>query len=115
MITNNYMVILFIFFTILSFLKILYSDHVLNKFFKMIYRRDWLLSFGIIILWVIFIIGFNGQTPYFNINEKDIDRFKISTQKAILAFIIAVFAYLEITIPTFWLVFLIAYYLGEIV
>lgn len=75
----------------------------------------WLVSFIFIIIWSVFILKFNGNSIFYKIDETHLEDYRTATKKAILAFIIAIFAFLEVTIPAYWSVWLAAFFLDEVV
>ena len=71
----------------------------------------WIISFILIILWTIFVFKFNA----IGLIDKDSSRLedmKDATIHGIIGFIISLFAYIDVTIPVFWLILLISYYFG---
>ena len=75
----------------------------------------WVVSCILIILWSIFILKLDGKFMCLNIDETEIENYKKATRKAIFAFIIAIYAFLEITISAFLTVWLTVFYLEEII
>ena len=68
--------------------------------------------FGLIgvVSWSSFILGFDGAKYMTNDNDT-YNSYIEATKRAVLAFIIALFAKLDLTIPVFWLIWLTAFYL----
>tara|TARA_Y100000389_G_C17444908_1_gene510956 strand:+ start:1774 stop:2106 length:333 start_codon:yes stop_codon:yes gene_type:complete len=70
-----------------------------------------IISLSMIILWIIYIYYFNG---YGLINNEKLYNIKTATFHGMIAFIIALFAHIDVTIPVFWLILLISYHIGFI-
>ena len=79
---------------------------------KLIKRPEWTISLIIISLWSLYILKFNAYT-LLDETPQEKRKFKIATIHAIIAFIIALFAYIDLTIPVFWLVLFVVYYIGK--
>ena len=82
------------------------------KLLKLLNRPEWTISIIIISLWSLYILKYDvynllDETP----TEKR--KFKKATIHALVGFIIAVLAYIDLTIPVFWLVWLVVYYLSS--
>ena len=73
-------------------------------------RKHFLLGFIGILCWSIFILELDGAS-YFTNETETYNSYIEYTKKAVLAFIVAIFAKLELTIPVFWLIWLTAFYL----
>lgn len=88
-------------------LRAIYQSKVaINAIKELIGNKKWLVNFSMIIAFSIYIIyNTHNDTSPESIKVKD------SLKKAILAFLIAIFAKLDLTIAPFWLVFVLAYYL----
>ena len=82
------------------------SKKARNKLFELIDNKRWLINFGVIILFIGYIVY-----TIRNDNRDDSRRLKEALKKALLAFIIALFAEVGLTIAPFWLVFTLAYYM----
>ena len=82
------------------------SKKARNKLFELIENKRWLINFGVIIVF----IGYIVYTVR-NDNSDDSRKLKEALKKALLAFIIALFAEIGLTIAPFWLVFTLAYYM----
>ena len=82
------------------------SKKARNKLFELIDNKRWLINFGVIILFIGYIVY-----TIRNDNSDDSRRLKEALKKALLAFIIALFAEVGLTIAPFWLVFTLAYYM----
>ena len=111
---NNMYISLFVVIFIASF-DILTDEYSKIKIMRLLKRPIWLLATSMIVLWSIIILVYNGKTFFIDINDEDLNKYQEATKKAILAFIIAVFAYIENTIPVYWLVWIIAFYLDDVV
>jgi Na+-translocating ferredoxin:NAD+ oxidoreductase RnfD subunit len=70
---------------------------------RMLTNINFLISITIAILFSIYIY----KLP----NTKENERIKDSTKEAVLALIIAILAYIEITVLPFWLILVVSYYL----
>ena len=82
------------------------SKKARSKLLELISNRRWLINFLIIILFIGYIIY---ETK--NDMSKDSEKTKEALKRAILAFMIALFAEVGLTIAPFWLVFTLAYYM----
>jgi hypothetical protein len=90
-------------FTVLTILNILYKRlHMIKELLR---DKFFILNICTIILFCIYVINFSNENN--KRREIEIDAIK----KAILAIIIATFAYLDMIVGSFWLVYIIAYYL----
>ena len=65
-------------------------------------------SFFLIIIWCFLVYVYSTLK---NVSKENVEKVKNATKKALLAFIIAFFAKLDLVIAPFWLVWIIAYYL----
>ena len=76
-----------------------------GKKYNLIYQSFnnpyWIISILIIIIWCTYIF-YNAD----NIDPREV----VATQAALVAFIIAYFAHLDLTISAFWLVWLVSYF-----
>ena len=72
---------------------------------KLLTNKKWLINFIFIILWSVYILSLDNPQ-----NSEEVMNLKKSVKKAIIALIIALFAFLDLTIAPFWLVFTFAYY-----
>ena len=77
-----------------------------KKVFELLNTGEWKLDF-------LFIVLFCSYIFYSTKNSKDINdiRRRDALKKSIIAFIIAIFAELGLTIATFWLVFTFSFYM----
>jgi hypothetical protein len=73
-------------------------------------NKHFLLGVAGIVIWSIFILGFNGAS-YFTDDDNIFNSYIEATKHAVLAFIVAIFAKLELTIPVFGFIWLTAFYL----
>ena len=64
----------------------------------------------VIIIWCLYIFQFNAFN-IFNKQPHELENFKRATIHAIIALIIAIFTYIGLTIPTFWFVLIVAYFI----
>lgn len=80
-----------------------------EKFYNLITNKFWVINAILIIIFYLFV---NLSHYINNKSEKKKDRSKIkdASQKAMIAFIIAVFSSIDITIVPFWFVFSFAYF-----
>lgn len=91
-------------FMILTLINIFYKRLHLIK--ELLRDKYFTINVCFIILFCIYVINFSNENNN-DRREVEIDAIK----KAILAVIIATFAYLDMIIGSFWLVFIVAYYL----
>ena len=73
-------------------------------------HKHFLVGVAGIVIWSIFILELDGAS-YFTNETETYNSYIEATKKAVLAFMIAIFAKLELTIPVFWLIWLTAFYL----
>ena len=92
-------------FFILMIRKILTGDSFV-RLKKLIKQPVWMFNFLIMCGFILYITQLSD-------NDKEHDKLKEATKKAVLAFVIAMLATLELTIAPFWVVFMAAYYLNE--
>jgi hypothetical protein len=98
----------FVIFIVLTFALIIYrKKHI--KLLKLIIRPEWLGAVIIMTIWSIYILKFSTNNLLKDPDE--IKKFKTATVHGIIAFIIALFSYIDLTIPTFWFIWLIIYYI----
>ena len=98
-----------IFFILLTTSLIIYRGK-LNALIQLVTLPDWILSFLVIIIWCLYIFKFNAFN-IFNKQPDELKNFRRATTHAIIALIIALFTHLGLTIPTFWFVLIVAYFL----
>jgi len=90
----------------------IYLTNILHKghrFAKLVSRKGYLLQLSFIIIWTVIILKFNAF-DYIK-SPEHLHRLRLSTTHGIIALVIASLAYVGLTIPTFWFVMLIAYYI----
>lgn len=78
----------------------MYRNKKYIEFFEMFNDIRWLINLIVVIFFLIYVKIFG---------KNDINLINAS-KKAILGFIIAIFAYLDMTIASFWIIFVLAYY-----
>ena len=100
----------FVIYIILTLSLIIYKKkHI--ELIKLFFRPEWSISFILIIGWSLYILKYNA---YGLLKEhNDLKKFKRATTHSIIAFIIALFAYIDLTIPTFWFVWIISFYIEK--
>ena len=82
------------------------SKKARSKLEELITNKRWLVNFVIIMVFVGYIVYVTK-----NDNSDDAEKTKDALKKALLAFMIALFAEFGLTIAPFWLVFTLAYYM----
>jgi len=70
----------------------------------------YIVSIIIIIFWLLFIFKFKAFNLFIE-DPKRLDRYKTATTHGLIALIIAKFAYMDLTIPTFWFVLITTYFI----
>jgi hypothetical protein len=98
-------------FTLLVIITI-YLTTILHKghrVAKLISRKGYMLQLSIILIWSVIILKFNAF-DYIK-SPENLHRIRVSTTHGIIALVIASLAYVGLTIPTFWFVMLIAYFI----
>jgi len=81
---------------------VLIKSNRFAKIFELLKNPLWLANLFIITIWCLYIL----LQP----NDEKYDKSKDSARKAIVAFIIGIFAFVDLTITPFWLVFTFAYF-----
>ena len=99
---------LIVFFCILVPILI-FQREKLYKIKSLFKKKAWLAGFLSIILWSIFIITNDRGS-----SDKTAIRRYAATQHAIIAFLIAMFAYVDLTIAPFWTIWIVTYFLGDL-
>lgn len=89
-----------IIFVILMIIIQIYKNKKYIELLNLFKNIRWLIHFIILIIFLIYI-------RFFNANNIDLIN---ASKKAILALVIAIFAYLDMTIAPFWIVFVLAYF-----
>jgi len=79
--------------------------HKIRDLFK---KKAWLVGVLSIIIWSIYIFITDRGSK-----DKNAIRRRGATQHAITAFLIAMFAYVDLTIAPFWTIWIVIYYLGD--
>jgi len=82
------------------------SKKARSKLEELVTNKRWLINFIIIMVFVGYIVYVTK-----NDNSDDAEKTKEALKKALLAFMIALFAEFGLTIAPFWLVFTLAYYM----
>jgi hypothetical protein len=90
-------------------LYLVHSWNAAEEIHKLISRPGYILQLAFVIIWSIVVLKFNS----FNIfaSKERSHRLKKATSHGLIALIIATLAYIDLTIPTFWFVMLIAFYI----
>ena len=96
----------FLIFSVLTLYSIVRSPKRINRFIKMFTKKTFLIN-------LLPIIGFSVWT----LTQPDVDelgdnmvRMKHATRQAIVAFMIAVFASIDLVIAPYWLIWIMSYY-----
>ena len=79
---------------------------------ELITNPRWFSLFILSIIWSIYILVFKGKGMIKDNDKKTLERHIEATKKAIVALIIAIFAYIDITIAVYWVVWIMAFYLS---
>lgn len=103
---SNEFIIGLSFFTLLSLVTIFNKKETTYKLFNLVNNRNFLISLVISILLLIYIT----KIPLKDKENKT--KIKKVTNSAIVAFIIALLAYLDLTIAPFWVIWVTSYYLN---
>ena len=91
---------------ILIFIFILIEEKKKDLFYKLVYNKFWLINVFIIVSFYIFVHISNLINKE---DTKDKNKLRDAVNKGLIAFIIAVFSSLDLTIIPFWFVFSFAY------
>lgn len=84
--------------------SVVFSDsEKYNKFKNLFSNKSWLYNFIIILIFCI------SSFFYYPLNSLEIE----ATKKAITAFIIAIFASIDLTIAPFWIIWVLSYSFDE--
>ena len=102
---SNEFIIGLSFFTLLSLVTIFNKKENINKLYNLLNNQNFLISLFISIALLIYIY----KIPFKNKQNKI--KIKKVTNSAIVAFIIALLAYLDLTIAPFWVIWITSYYL----
>lgn len=94
---------------ILLALFLLIEEKKQKAILKLVYNKFWLVNAIIIIIFYIF-INITSYLQKEDKKKKNRNKLRDASHKAMVAFIIAVFASLDITIVPFWFVFSFAYF-----
>ena len=103
---SNEFIIGLSFFTLLSLVTIFNKKETTYKLFNLVNNQNFLISLVISILLLIYIT----KIPLKDKENKT--KIKKVTNSAIVAFIIALLAYLDLTIAPFWVIWITSYYLN---
>ena len=76
-----------------------------KKFIDMFKSKMFLLS-------TIISLAFSGYIYSLSDKSEETAKLKKATEQALIAFLISIFAYLDLRVTPFWLVFIISYYLN---
>ena len=101
----------FVIFIIMTLALMFYRKKHL-KLLKLLKRPEWTISIIIISLWSLYILKYNANDSLDDL-PKEKKKFKKATIHALVGFIIAVLAYIDLTIPVFWLIWFVVYYLSS--
>lgn len=93
-----------------NFIYLIFSNKTrLNKLNKIIINKYWVSSFICAILLSIYVFFMNNK---FNLYDKDNQKGAIiATKRAIIGFVTAICAYMDMTIFIFWFIWIISFYL----
>jgi hypothetical protein len=103
---------IFIFLTIGRIVGFFGDDNAKKKAMNLFNRRSFLFSIILILCWSIFILGIGGA-KYLTQDKEVYNSYVDATKKAILAIIVAVFAKMDLVIPVFWFIWLMAFYFSS--
>lgn len=105
---NTDLHISFVIYIIFTLSLIVYKKkHI--ELFKLFFRPEWTISLILIITWSIYILKYEAYGLLQS--SDDLKKFKKATTHGIIAFIIALFAYIDLTIPAYWFIWLISFFL----
>ena len=93
------------FFTLLSLVTIFNKKETTYKLYNLLSNHNFLISLVISILLLVYITKIPIK------DKKNKNKIKKVTNSAIIAFIIALLAYLDLTIAPFWVIWIASYYL----
>lgn len=102
---KNASLIAVVLFTLMASFK---SYEKRKKIMKLITNRSWLINLVIIICFIVY-----TEVSTYNNKSDESKKIKSAIKKSIIAFIIAVFSEIGLTIAPFWLVFVLAYYMED--
>jgi hypothetical protein len=109
--TNTNIHLVFAVYVTLTGLLIVYKKkHI--ELIQLLLRPEWTISFIIIVLWSVYILKYD-MFGYLNKDPDALKGFRAATSHGIIAFVIALFAYIDLTIPTFWFIWFISYYIDK--
>ncbi len=102
---NNYELFL-ISCVILMTIYVIISTGKHNQLYELFTNKKWFINFVIMVIFCVYILK-SYQTD----NKKKEKNVKTAVKKAIVAFIIAIYAELRLSIAPFWTIFIISYFL----
>lgn len=87
----------------------LYRSNKINNIYNLLQDKKYIINLLIIIFFTIYILKLNGIGLLHN-DKCILKKMKDAVKKAIFGFIIAILAYLDITISAYWIIFIFAFY-----
>ena len=99
--SNKEIIFAFIMFLATALHHTVYSKHKFLQFKELVFDKFWYYNFVIIIIFILYIIIYKKQDMLLY----------TALVKAIVAFIIAIYAEIGLTIAPFWTIFVVAYFL----
>ena len=103
----NFLYALIVFLGVLAPI-VFFQREKLHKIRRLFKNKAWLAGFLSIIIWSVYIFITDRGSE-----EKNAINRRYATQHAITAFLIAMFAYVDLTIAPFWTIWIVIYYLGD--
>ncbi len=86
-----------------------FQQEKLGKLKNLFKKKTWVFGFISILIWSSYVI-INDR----GVRDKKAIRRYTATQHAIVAFLIAMFAYVDLTISPFWTIWIVTYFLGDL-
>ena len=96
--------LVFGFFIFITLFMIYNNPNKRKNFLNMFKKKSFLLS-------SIISLVFSGYIYSLSDDSDDTKKLKHANEQALIAFLIAIFAYLDLKVTPFWLIFLLSYYL----
>lgn len=87
----------------------LYRRNKIINIYNLLQDKTYIINLLIIIFFTIYILKLNGVGLFHN-DKCVLKKMKEAVKKAIFGFIIAILAYLDITISAYWIIFIFTFY-----
>ena len=103
--------------TLVITIGVIYNSGKTHKVIELFKKKTWVMGFIFVIIFSAYILSIKGKVDIFGkevfSKEEDVVKTKTSVKKGIIAFIIALYAEIGLTIAPFWTVFVASYFLDN--